>query len=433
MAEYSIITVKVTDKVVIDTFTALSKLISRANVHFEIVGIARALRLTEAADAPVLTQLVESNEFFLKAASFSVPHFTLQFIRGTAKNRESAGAVYDEFHFNYQQGNEQGRLSETEALGVITTVNERIPTITRPNKKGGATEFTDLQATHLSILERLEQAATKQIEQFNSFLRDKLGELEEQRNRLENEYGEKRSTAETQLDSDRQRLRATEDELEARKKTLDDRDNTHVRRQIRQDLNQILRERLGNVRPSWAHLFRELPIHLLFIALIGVAALLSYHFSAGVIELLTDNLNPRGLAEPYVITTLLKQSLATITLLAGIIYYTRWLMRQHHRYIESDDEIRRYQADFERASWVVETALEWRREQASQIPTALLEAISRRLFLIDQRAEAIDQAPVDLLASALLGSAAKVRLHTPMADVEIDGKQLRKAEFPKGP
>jgi hypothetical protein len=138
-----------------------------------------------------------------------------------------------------------------------------------------------------------------------------------------------------------------------------------------------------------------------------------------------------SISDPKLISTFVKQSLATLTLVAAAIYYVRWLMRQHLRYLESDDEIRKYQVDFERASWVVETALEWRRDQATQIPSSLLEAISRRLFVFDQRPDSVDAAPVDLLASALLGSASKVRLHTPIADVEIDGKQLRRAEMPK--
>jgi hypothetical protein len=126
-----------------------------------------------------------------------------------------------------------------------------------------------------------------------------------------------------------------------------------------------------------------------------------------------------------------KQSFASITAIAAAIYYVRWLIRQHARYGALENDLRRYQIDFERASWVVETALEWRRDQHSQFPDPLLAAVSRQLFVPEAHTVEIDQTPADMLASALLGSASKVNLNAGPASFEWSGKQLNKAELAK--
>jgi hypothetical protein len=42
--------------------------------------------------------------------------------------------------------------------------------------------------------------------------------------------------------------------------------------------------------------------------------------------------------------------------------------------------LKQFELDIDRASWVVETAMEWHRDQQAEIPAPLLEGITRNLF-----------------------------------------------------
>ena len=79
--------------------------------------------------------------------------------------------------------------------------------------------------------------------------------------------------------------------------------------------------------------------------------------------------------------------------------------------------------DIDRASWVVETALEWRRAEKSEIPTPLLEGITRNLFV--QKDPSTDKTSArDDLASALVGNASQVKMKVGDNEVSIDRKGL---------
>lgn len=109
------------------------------------------------------------------------------------------------------------------------------------------------------------------------------------------------------------------------------------------------------------------------------------------------------------------------------LFYLRWLNRWFEQHAQAEFKLKQFQLDIERASWLVETALEWDSSEGKELPKELLENLSRNLFNADD--EKIDQVrhPSDELASALLGSASKVRLNLGGNEIELDGKRLKKA------
>jgi hypothetical protein len=82
----------------------------------------------------------------------------------------------------------------------------------------------------------------------------------------------------------------------------------------------------------------------------------------------------------------------------------------------------------ERASWLVETSLEWKDAKGAVIPSELLESLSRNLF--SQESDKVEklQHPADQLASALLGSSTSVKLKAGDSLIEIDPKKLAKSK-----
>ncbi|WP_348719983.1 hypothetical protein [uncultured Alcanivorax sp.] len=121
-----------------------------------------------------------------------------------------------------------------------------------------------------------------------------------------------------------------------------------------------------------------------------------------------------------------KQILLSGAFGASVIFYVRWMNAWFSQHASTEFQLRQFQLDIERASWVVETALEWKDAKGSTIPAELLGPISNNLF----GAESTDSSvvtPADELASALLGTASKVRLNVAGSELELDGKKLNKA------
>lgn len=86
--------------------------------------------------------------------------------------------------------------------------------------------------------------------------------------------------------------------------------------------------------------------------------------------------------------------------------------------------LKQFELDIDRASWVVETAMEWRRDQKSEIPGTLLEGISRNLFAEAGGASTEKHTAADDLASALVGNASQLKLKLGANEVSFDRKGL---------
>ncbi len=82
--------------------------------------------------------------------------------------------------------------------------------------------------------------------------------------------------------------------------------------------------------------------------------------------------------------------------------------------------------DINRASWVVEMALEWKTEKGEEIPSELLEPLSRNLFQYAGTSVDRNEPPTDL-ASMILGAAYSAKIQTPSGELHFDKKSLRKA------
>jgi hypothetical protein len=125
-------------------------------------------------------------------------------------------------------------------------------------------------------------------------------------------------------------------------------------------------------------------------------------------------------------------SLLTIGLVGSIIYYIRWQSRWAEQFAATENSLKQFHLDVNRANWVVETCLEWRKETESLIPASLIESLTRGLFTRDSPTpQAIH--PADELASALVGSASKISLAVGDNKIEYDkpGKIPKTISAPK--
>jgi hypothetical protein len=204
-----------------------------------------------------------------------------------------------------------------------------------------------------------------------------------------------------------------ESELNRRETEFDNRSSTHARRQIRQDVKKIIAERTASFHLSKDTAQKRLPIHVLFLSLIFSSAAL-------FIAALTGYLAVPASLPPWFAA--IRLTLITAALATSIVFYIRWTdswFRQH-----SDEEMRlkRLELDIDRASWVVEMALEWKAERGGDIPVELIERLSRHLFEIEPTARV--RHPSEDLASALLGASSGLSVKFPGGEAKMDRKGL---------
>jgi hypothetical protein len=84
---------------------------------------------------------------------------------------------------------------------------------------------------------------------------------------------------------------------------------------------------------------------------------------------------------------------------------------------------KQFELDINRASWIVELALEWKDEKSQQIPDDLLEKLSRNLFLHRDEKESHSNSSEEI-AKLLFGASSRVSIKTPAVDAELDRKGI---------
>ncbi len=72
--------------------------------------------------------------------------------------------------------------------------------------------------------------------------------------------------------------------------------------------------------------------------------------------------------------------LSTAGFVAALIYYIKWADSWARKHADAELNLRQFELDLNRASWVVETSLEWKRDGQDKIPDDLLKALTKGLF-----------------------------------------------------
>ena len=250
---------------------------------------------------------------------------------------------------------------------------------------------------------------------------------------FESEIDSQRSRIETELQAREEGLADRETALQARIKELDDRDNRHARRSIRRDLKDEFDKRSSEFRltEGTQRLRRSVwwfTAVLIVVFGIGFAVSSWQSFQAIAFQLASTSKQPASLLW----TAILRQSLFGVAFGGVSVFFIRWNNRWFEQHASEEFKLKRMEIDFDRASWLVEMAMEWKEEQGAEIPSQLLDGLSRNLFQetgdISNKPDAADQ-----LAAALLGSSSNLKLQLPggVGTLEIDRKgikQLKKSE-----
>lgn len=283
--------------------------------------------------------------------------------------------------------------------------------------------FQTVLRSHQSIIERLQQMTLEVGEQASRTRKALDAEYLELKKQLEEQTAEQRLESQKAIDGERALLAQRSDEIEARSKALDDRDNTHVRRELHEKLKARLADRFKKLDLTPQTRRARWPIHIGVVISAVILAILIYTFTIEALAVISRGNST--VAERVLV--IVKSATASLGFLGIISWYLRWMNRWFERLADSEFHLKQFELDITRAQWVVETAFEWKMSQQSPIPDQLLENVSRNLFLGPEKDAGADMHPADYLASALIGKASNVKLAVPGAEIELGPKALRGA------
>jgi hypothetical protein len=201
---------------------------------------------------------------------------------------------------------------------------------------------------------------------------------------------------------------------------VNDRENTHVRRELYKEITDKIQTDISSFTLTPHTKSYETKVHIVFILFIISTLILAIAFNYSYF--ISDNKAEMN------ILLLLKSSISIIGFVLTLSFYIRWIIKLYDKQALSERTLKQTQIDIARASWLVETLMEWRKNENGVIPSELLAALSRNLFQNESKEIEVDLSPADQLASALLGSASKLKINTGVAELEWDGKKVKDLE-----
>ncbi|MBP0115991.1 hypothetical protein [Bradyrhizobium vignae] len=369
-------------------------------------------------DSPVVDRLAKSSTYVVSAVSASFSQLVVRYDR----NRDPArlSPYFDELTIRYENNNTQPSLSAEQRLAIVHFISNKFSHL------GGvagsldpSTQSTvDLQSIYHGTILKLETSFADQIRTITNWTVEQTSQLEQHKLKLTEETNNERKALRDEYDRQVQELRQKEEDLEARRKSLDDRDYVHARRARHIALREIIERRQTNFTLTGDTRKLRTPIHVAMVLLLfalAIANIVNVQILLPIVQRGEIGL-PFGWA-------IAKQTLLTAGFLGAILFYIRWMNRWFEQHASAEFLLKQFELDVDRASWVVETAMEWRRDQNEELPTALLDGITRNLFSSPNGLPDVHSAADDL-ASALLGNASQLKLKIGENEVNLDRKGL---------
>lgn len=314
--------------------------------------------------------------------------------------------------------------------------------------KGGWATFEVLFQQYEASLSHLRAMAAEQLEGLAERRASLDGDIQKERERLQGEFDRKEKELSGAIET---RERALQDRL----KDADESDAKTARRAIRNAMLSDVQARLSAFDVSPQTLRKRQPVRagFYFLVVVFLFALGSIwadihratpsSLGADFARAITNQPSVAGSAPSSTPTVAaqvtgavqtgvnesftstiggwIRFALAFLGMAATVLYYIRWEMRWADYNAANEFQLRQFQIDVNRANWVIESALEWKKETQEVPPPELLAQLTKNLFS-NQADAAADRVlhPADELASALLGSSSKLRLNLGGNEMEIE-------------
>ncbi|MDD5361014.1 MAG: hypothetical protein PHN88_02710 [Ignavibacteria bacterium] len=275
-------------------------------------------------------------------------------------------------------------------------------------------EVNEFYLKRESELAKLEGLSKEILVNSQKYLREQEEELRLLKIRTQEKYDSDKKTLEDNYNEKAGKLIEKENALNEKEKHIDDRESKHVRREIRNNMKEEFKSRNTDFHLTEGTNNKRQIIHIFSIILLVLFG--SGFITFSVISVL-NLLNGKVDDTQTLLSVYLKNVIFAIGFGSTSVFYIRWNNKWFEQHSNEEFKLKKLEIDIDRASWLVEMALEWENERKTEIPELLIDRLSQNLFN-DSKEEEVKLHPADQLASSLLGAASGLKMKTP------DGSEL---------
>lgn len=423
MNTQTILMPRVTDKTITDFFVNVGKLTGVKSLAITTLGFGNIG--TEDLDDPSeeLIKLLSKKSVLIDTATMTLGGLYIKYSRSADENDSESG-IFSKItltrELNYQGGAKP--LPDTSIIfEIVDYINKKLKASSPTMELGAQAANSKLEVLHNNTLERLEQLNEELISKTHEYRSSLDHELANHRLRLDAEHSKRQIEQDEAHSLQLADLAAERESILKQKQALDDKSNTHARREIRKDILREIKSRQTVFSLTHGTNSLRKPIAGGMILLITFFSAMTF-FSSWELYSQFQTADTR-----HLIIATLKQVGFTAGTVGSILFAIRWMNRWFELHMNSEFALKQLELDMERASWLVETSLEWKEVKGAGMPPELLNALSKNLFESHQEAVESLVHPADQLASALVGSASAIRLQAGDSLLEINPKKLAKA------
>lgn len=412
---------KLKDKVLIDCIKEIAGNLIQYNPRAS-VSLLGGVSVSFDPDSPEqkneVAALMNRNSELVFGLQLDVGGFYLRIYRGGADQKSP---YTDEVLLKQGDDCKLSDLEKTE-IGYILVKKLKPIELGRAVGNKVSKEQEELASIHEATLSRLEGLSEQLISDTHEYRKRLDIEHLQRLHSLEAGFKTKEQELSKKYQQLIEQLQDKEQEFEDRKKELDSKSNTHARRQIRKDIIGEIKKRQAEFKLTSGTNSLRKPVALAMLGLILFFVALScfsvrdFYYALGLSDI--NSLWVSGI----------KQAIYSFGAVGSILFYIRWQNRWFEQHSLAEFHLKQLELDMERASWIVETSLEWNDAKGNSIPSELLESLSRSLF--SPQGEKVENLvhPADQLASAIMGTASMVKLKAGNTEVEIDPRKLRRVK-----
>ncbi|MFZ6772312.1 hypothetical protein ACO0LB_06295 [Undibacterium sp. SXout7W] len=461
MSDHSRIRIpRTSDKDIINAFIELTEITGSRVINVTLIGNVTIRNINVIVNLPTSLQSIMSQEdYVIDKIQHTWSTLNITYHRGGDRPAEQRFSGIDEITFQ----NTDNTVTAEQAVSAVQFLSKKLKAISLTMPSAGEVDLAIAEnaAIHTATLTRLEQLNEELIkkgseqnleyrkkldEEFDARISKRLEELEEER---------KKFTSEVLI----QQAQLTDKSiaLDEKLKTIDDSNNTHARRQIRDNMLKDVENQFVSFGVSEKTESKRAPVQkgmftlmLVFFAILSLSIFeLTTIYSAETkihsyksntdTNLKKTAVNQASASLPSssensptssnevsldpstkIYALWVRIALLSFGLIGSTLYYIKWVNRwaEHHANLEF--QLQQFKMDINRASWAIESSLEWQKNTSTPMPADLITSITKGLFVTEKSEPERVIHPADELASALLGSASKLTLKSGENKFEFD-------------
>lgn len=288
------------------------------------------------------------------------------------------------------------------------------------NDKQKSDNIFALISAHVGLINKIETGISRNIDEFRKFIQESATESDRKSRALDSEYKRRLDDLEKRYQDRNIEFEKREDKIREKLQEIDISDNTTARRKIRSEIIETVSKRNAGFKLSNdTNKKREIIFVIFVITIISFLFLIiaNAYFGKTLVIDAGDTLT-------VIFVKMFKNLVGVAGFFGTMFVFIRWQNSWAQRHADAEFAQRQFELDIHRASWAVESVLEWNRQTNSPIPPELIGGITCSLF-DNGKPSNDDNTALDALASALLGQAQHVKVRQGENELEFGPKGLK--------